>query len=122
MLDDNAKNDSKPEAEVVLSEDEAQVYVKGRFDIDFSPALRDQLLALLHTPNIKLVHIDLSAVTHMDSSGFATLIELLKIARANEIELRLQGLHDQLSQLFKSTGILPLFNGNVAGESGCETV
>jgi len=54
----------------------------------------------------------LSAVTHIDSSGVATLIEALKIARGNKAKLRLQGLHDRLLRLFESTGILALFNGS----------
>ena len=122
LLNANSKSDSKPEANIVSSEDEARVYLKGRFDIEFSPALRERLLAVLKAPCTKVVRIDLSAVTHMDSSGVATLIEALKIARADEIELRLQGLHDRLFRLFESTGILPLFNGNPRGQSGYETV
>jgi len=55
----------------------------------------------------------LSAVTHIDTSGIATLIEALKIARGNKTELRLQGLHDQLLRLFECTGMLSLFNGSI---------
>ena len=57
--------------------------------------------------------IDLSAVTHIDSSGVATLIEALKIARNCKTELRLQGLHDRLHRLFEATGILSLFNEGI---------
>jgi anti-sigma B factor antagonist len=58
------------------------------------------------------VSIDLSAVTHIDSSGVATLIEVLRIARTQNIEMQLQGLEGRLLRLFESTGILSLFNGN----------
>ena len=54
--------------------------------------------------------IDLSEITHLDSSGVATLIEALKIARNCKTELRLQGLHDRLHRLFEATGMLSLFN------------
>ena len=100
----------KREINVVVGEGGTQVYLHGRIDIDFSPVLRNRLLVLLQAPRPKTVCIDLSAVTHIDSSGIATLIEMLKIARGQNTELRLQGLHDRLLGLFESTGILSLFN------------
>lgn len=96
---------------IVASEDGALACFYGRLDIDSSPALRDRLLALLQGTHPKKVCIDLSAVTHIDSSGIATLIEALKIARGNQTELRLQGLHDRFLRLFEFTGLLSLFNG-----------
>jgi anti-sigma B factor antagonist len=85
--------------------------LNGCIDIDSSPAVRDRLLALLNAPHLDTVTIDLSAVTHVDSSGVATLIEAVKIARGCETELRLKGLDDRLRRLFEITGILSLFNG-----------
>ena len=95
---------------MTVDENGALAFLHGRIDIDSSPAVRDQLIALLHTPHPRTVSIDLSGVTHIDSSGVATLIEALKIARNCETELRLQGLHDSLHRLFEATGILSLFN------------
>ena len=122
----NADTESidKGQINVVAGKDGALVYLKGRIDIDFSPVLRDRLLVLLQGPFPKIVCIDLSTVTHIDSSGIATLIEMLKIARGQNTELRLQGLHDRLLGLFESTGILSLFNGNPRRPSqrGCEGV
>jgi len=109
----------KREIKVVAGKDGALVHLKGRMDIDFSPVLRDRLLVLLQAPRPKTVCIDLSAVTHIDSSGIATLIEVLKIARGHNTELRLQGLHDRLLRLFESTGILSLFNGSSRRPSQC---
>jgi anti-sigma B factor antagonist len=82
----------------------------GCLDIDNAPALRSRFLALFEAPHAKVVNIDLSAVTHMDSSGVATLIEALKIARGYNTEMRLQGLQGRLLRLFQATGILTLFN------------
>ena|SRR5205809_7467674 len=67
-------------------------------------------------------HLYLSGVTQFDSSGVATLIEALKIARANKVELRLQGLQGRLLHLFESTRILSLFDGSVlsAGQREAE--
>jgi len=105
---------------IVASKDGALVSLHGTIDIDSSPALGERLLAFLHSPHPNVVRIDLSAVNHLDSSGVATLIELLRIARASGTELRLQGLHDRLLRLFESTGILSLFNGSARTQSGYE--
>lgn len=110
MFDHNHKRVDKPDGDIVASEHGALVSLKGRIDIDSSPAVRDQLIALLRAPHPKTVSVDLSGVTHIDSSGVATLIEALKIARNCRTELRLQGLQDRLHRLFEATGILSLFN------------
>jgi anti-anti-sigma factor len=102
--------DGKPEINIVSSEDGVLVCLYGRIDIDSSPILRVKLLALFQAAMPKLVSIDLSGVTHLDSSGIATLIEALRIARRHKTVLRLQGLHGRLLTLFESTGILSLFN------------
>lgn len=112
LLSDNGVNAGKPGINVVSNKDGAQARLFGRFDIDSSPALRVQLLALFETPHSRIVSVDLSGITHIDSSGIATLIEALKIARGRRTELRLQGLHDQLLRLFEFSGVLTLFDGS----------
>jgi anti-sigma B factor antagonist len=99
------------EINIVSSKDGALVCLYGQIDIDSSPEVRDQLVALLNASHAKAVTIDLSAITHIDSSGVATLIEALKIARAHKTEIKLQGLPNRLRKLFEVTGMLALFNG-----------
>ena len=101
-----------PEIDIVDTENGALARLSGRIDIGSSPAVRDRLLALLQSRDLTILSVDLSAVTHIDSSGVATLIEALKIARGRRTQLRLQGLHDRLHRLFASTGLLSLFNGS----------
>lgn len=112
MLDDENKRVDKQEIDIVTAGDSALARIYGRIDIDSSPALRDRFLGLFEPPYAKVVNIDLSAVTHIDSSGLATLIEALRIARSQNIEVRLQGLEGRLLRLFQATGILSLFNGH----------
>ena len=109
---------------IVENKDGALVYLSGRVDIDSSPAFRDRLLVLIESRRAKRVSVDLFAITQIDSSGIATLIEALKIAHAYQTELTLQGLHDDLLRLFEFTGILSLFNGSsqTIGQSGGEVV
>ena len=113
MLSGNTNWIDKAEINIVASEHGVLTSLKGRIDIDSSPAVRDHFIALLHAPHPRTVSIDLSGVTHIDSSGVATLIEALKIARNCKTELRLQGLHGRLHHLFQATGILSLFNDGI---------
>jgi anti-sigma B factor antagonist len=109
MLSNNSKTLENSGVNVFLSEDHAIASIYGRIDMESSPAVRTRLLALLGDPRLRMVSVDLSAVTHMDSSGIATLIEALRIARARQIELILQGLKDQLLRVFEFTGLRSLF-------------
>ena len=110
-LSDNGQSIGKPEINIVASNNSTLVRLSGRIDMDFSPVLRDCLHAALQAPYLERVTVDLSAITHIDSSGIATLIEALKIARGHKIELRLQGLQPGLLHLLEWTGILVLFDG-----------
>ena len=103
-------NVENAEMNIIISRDGALARLSGRIDIDSSPMVRERLLALLNAPHASTLIIDLSSVIHIDSSGVATLIEALKVARAQKTEMRLQGLEDRLLRLFDITGILALFN------------
>jgi len=124
LQSNNTQSGGKLDINIVENNDGALVYLSGRVDIDSSPAFRDRLLALIEVQRAKRVSVNLFAITQIDSSGIATLIEALKIAHAYQTELTLQGLHDDLLRLFEFTGILSLFNGNrqTIGQSGSEVV
>jgi anti-anti-sigma factor len=108
---DDIEDTAKLEIKIVSSVDGALACLYGRVDIDSSPALRDRLLALLQASHPEAVTVDLSAVTHIDSSGIATLIEALKIARSRNAILRLRGLHGRLLHLFQVIDLISLFDG-----------
>jgi len=112
LLGDENQRSDKPEVTIVASENGALARIYGRIDIDSSPALLERFLALFEAPHPKVVDINLLAVTHIDSSGVATLIEALRTARNHNTEVRLRGLEGRLLRLFQSTGILSLFNGS----------
>ena len=123
MLDKNSGID-QPEIEIISRGNGAMARICGRIDIDSSPALRAQLLTALQAPSCDVLTVDVSAVTHIDSSGVATLIEALRIARSHNADVRLIGLQGRLLRLFESTGILSLFNGSARpiSESGSKVV
>ena len=68
------------------------VNLNGRVNFDSSPALRDRLLAMLQGVSPQSVVVDLTKVSYIDSSGIATLIEGLKIARNHQTRFCLKGL------------------------------
>ena len=89
----------------------AVMYLQGRVDIESSPDLRDQLLAmLLKPPSPETIIIDLKEVPYIDTSGVATLIQGLKIARISGISMHLQGLQGHVLHLFQATGLGSLFD------------
>jgi anti-sigma B factor antagonist len=92
------------------------VRLRGRFNIDSSPAVRDRLLSLLRASSPEAVIVDLADVFYIDSSGIATLIEGLKMARQRHTTLCLHGLQGRLLHLFEVTGMSALFE-----KSGCRS-
>jgi anti-sigma B factor antagonist len=102
--------------EIAMDDGEAGTIfrLRGRVTIDSSPVLRDRLLARLRLQVPTAVIFDLTEVPYIDSSGIATLIEGLKIARNRQIAFCLQGLQGRLLHLFEVTGVLALFKA-----SGC---
>jgi anti-sigma B factor antagonist len=107
----------RPEIEIVSRDNGTTARICGRIDIDSSPALRVQLLTALQASECNVLSVDVSAVTHIDSSGVATLIEALRIARSHNADVKLIGLQGRLLRLFQSTGILSLFNGSTQANS-----
>jgi anti-sigma B factor antagonist len=95
------------------------VRLTGRVDVDSSPDLRDRLRTLLSEETLpQTIIVDLAGVAYIETSGVATLIEALRIARHHQINFRLQGLSGATLRLFEVTGVLALFEANVSGESG----
>ena len=88
----------------------AVMYLRGRVNMESSPDLRDYLLAMLQQQSLPAITIDLAGVSYMDTSGIATLIEGLKVARISGIAMHLQGLQGRLLHLFQATRIGSLFD------------
>jgi anti-sigma B factor antagonist len=84
---------------VVPAIDPLTVTVVGRVTVDSSPHLRSALLDLLHRAAASVVVINLSAVSYMDMSGIATLLEALKAAHDRSVTLRVLGICGQVGTL-----------------------
>ena|SRR5215469_3341053 len=98
---------------IVSKRDESSIVrLRGRLNVDSSPALRDRLLPLLRAQPPQAVILDFSDVSYVDSSGIATVVEGLGMARMRQTTLCLQGLQGRLLHLFQVTGISTLFEKN----------
>ena len=70
-----------------LEEDKHVVTFGGEVDLENSPTARKVLLQVVG--EAKNILIDLSAVTYMDSSGIASLVEAYQQAKKNEVSFSL---------------------------------
>ena len=73
---------------------------EGDIDLSSSPGLRSQLRDVLADAKGKIV-VDLKDVPYMDSSGVATLVELLQSCRRDGIELVLCQLGERVLSVFQ---------------------
>jgi anti-sigma B factor antagonist len=98
----------------------AIIRLHGRLGIDSSPALRDQLLAMLQAEPPESILVDLTEVVYIDASGVATLLEGLKIAHHRRTKFCIDGLQGRVARLFEATGLISLFeaNGCIRAPSG----
>ena len=90
-----------------------KVAIHGRITIATSGEMRRALSnALRAKPAI--VSVDLSDVSYIDTSGLATLVEAVRIARKQGTRLIVSGIHDQPRYLFEIAHLDRLFD--TAGE------
>jgi anti-sigma B factor antagonist len=82
--------------------------VKGDIDINSSPGIRDAFEKGVKEKFMKVV-VNLSSVSYIDSSGLATLVEMLKKTRLYGGKLRLSNLAPKVKSLFEITKLEKLF-------------
>jgi anti-sigma B factor antagonist len=83
------------------------VDVTGDIDMGTSPGLRKTLLeSLKQTPRLV---INLRGVRYIDSSGIASLVEVLKEARNKEKRLVLFGLNKAVHEVLQLTRLTKIF-------------
>ena len=79
-----------------------KVAIHGRITIATSGEMRRVLSNSLRAKPANL-SVDLSDVSYIDTSGLATLVEAVRIARQQGTRLILGGIHDQPRYLFEVT-------------------
>ena len=79
--------------------------VNGEINISTSPELKKQF----EKQTLKKIVVDLEKVNYIDSSGLATLVEILKRTKSQGGSLGLSGLSDKVKSLFEITKLDKLF-------------
>ncbi len=95
MADDSGikvKSETRDGATIIAPE--------GDVDLSRSPVLRTALREA-QTGRPKRLIIELGLVDYMDSSGVATLVEALQIARRNNTRMVLCGMKDRVRSIFE---------------------
>jgi anti-sigma B factor antagonist len=100
-MDRQLKSSTRSERGTVIVE------VAGQIDLGTSPALRKTLLESLKGTH--RLAINLTAVEYIDSSGIASLLEVLKEARKTEKRLVLFGLTGAVLQVLELTRLTRVF-------------
>jgi anti-anti-sigma factor len=96
---------------------DALVRLNGRIDVDSSPDLRDCLSTVLSEERLpRAITVDLAGVPYIETSGIATLVEALRIARHHQTIFCLQGLSGSVLRLFEVMGVLALFKASDCGQ------
>ncbi|MEW5758363.1 MAG: STAS domain-containing protein [Candidatus Omnitrophota bacterium] len=83
--------------------------VKGEININTSPNMRKEFEKLVREDSKKIL-LNLNNVSYIDSSGLATLIEILQRVKRNNGLMRLSNLSEKVSSLFEITKLDKLFN------------
>jgi anti-sigma B factor antagonist len=91
-----------------LETDIMLVRLNGRLDATTSPAVRETLQKLLEKDQPKII-IDLQQVPFIDSSGLASLVSGLRLAREKSGIIALSGVQPQAQTVFHLTMLDRIF-------------
>ena len=94
---------------VVPASSQLTVAIAGRVTVDSSPLLRSALLELFRRGAAPVMVIDLSAVSYLDVSGLATLLEALKAGRKCSVKLRVTGINGRARTLVEIAQLDTIF-------------
>jgi anti-sigma B factor antagonist len=98
------------EIEVEKIDQDAVIKLSGRLDMNTSPDLRKTALRLHSKRKCKNVTIDFTNVSYIDTSGLATLVEILVMAKERCAQLTLSGLNENVRYLLDVNGLTGFFS------------
>jgi anti-anti-sigma factor len=93
---------------VIASGAQPRVAVSGRLTVNTCPRLRSVLCELI-LKSAGVLNIDLSGVTHIDTTGAAALLETLSYAHEHSVRLRLIGVTGQPRRLAEIAQLHQIF-------------
>ena len=91
------------------SRDANQFTLSGELTFDTAQELFDQAARIFSGKS--RVTVDLSDINRVDSAGLALLMEWLRVARREKVELEFRNLPAQMTSLIMVSGLQELFPG-----------
>jgi anti-sigma B factor antagonist len=88
---------------------DAVIRLSGRLDINTSPDLRKAALTLCTKRRYRNLTIDFRDVSFIDTSGLATLLEIVVAARDQSMQLILTGVGQKVRYLIDVNGLTDFF-------------
>lgn len=82
--------------------------LEGEIDFNNSPELRKSFIKLIEDQARKVI-LDLEKVTYIDSSGLATLVEMLQKLKNSSGRLKLANLQEKVKSVFEITKLEKIF-------------
>jgi len=97
------------EIKVEKLDEDALIKLSGRLDMNTSPDLRKTALKLYTKGKCRNLTIDFANVSYIDTSGLATLVEVLVTAKERCAQLTLSGLNEKVRYLIDVNGLSGFF-------------
>ena len=97
------------EIEAEETRENAVIKLDGRLDMSTSPDFRKAALRLYSKGKCKHLTVDFTDVAYIDTSGLATLIEILVTAKERCAQLTLCGLNEKVRYLLDVNGLAGFF-------------
>jgi anti-sigma B factor antagonist len=94
---------------VEKTDEVALIKLSGRLDMNTSPDLRKAALTLYTKGECKNLTIDFANVSYIDTSGLATLLEILVAAKDKCAQLALSNLKEKVRYLIDVNGLAGFF-------------
>jgi anti-anti-sigma factor len=87
----------------------AVIKLSGRLDMNTSPDLRKAALTVYTKTGCKHLTVDFAEVSFIDTSGLATLLEILVATKQHSTRLTLSGLNEKIRYLIDVNGLAGFF-------------
>ena len=84
--------------------------VKGEVDLFSSPKMRSAIIEALNTEKVLRVAVNFCEVRYIDSSGVATLVEGLQLARSKKCKFVLFGLQQRTREVLELARLDKVFD------------
>ena len=94
------------------------VALEGSFDLETTPEIRRVLLGLARKRRAAGLVLDFSAVSSIDTSGVAVLIELMRFLTQKGGTLRIAGATDNVKRVIQLMRLDGIFDRAISGNTG----